>query len=209
MVKNGMRSGRVRYRPSCKDCHSKSVMFRAKNSVARKLYVNEYNRRVGKVKKHPCLVCGFLCYKKYKDAFCSDKCRFLFFIDKQESCWIWKGALNRSGYGKFSMNSKTVVASRASYLLFNGDIADKKFICHMCDIPSCVNPSHLWVGSHVENMQDMVAKGRAASRLSVSDVLFIRELIENGCSNNEICEKFKISCGHVSNIVSKRIWKHV
>jgi len=78
-------------------------------------------------------------------------------------CWIWSGSTNRKGYGSFGYGPKCkpIGAHRVSYLIFNGSIPDKLQVLHKCDTPSCINPKHLFLGTHQENMNDMVSKGRA------------------------------------------------
>lgn len=77
-------------------------------------------------------------------------------------CWLWTKALDEKGYGHFSINSKHHKAHRAAYQVYNGDIPKGLSVCHSCDIRSCVNPHHLYLGTHKENMQDMVNKKRSA-----------------------------------------------
>lgn len=88
----------------------------------------------------------------------------------ESGCWIWmastlipsaKSKGNRVAYGCFTVGKKSISAHRASYKFFVGYIPDGMSVCHSCDIPLCVNPSHLFIGSHKDNMQDMVKKGRA------------------------------------------------
>ncbi len=90
--------------------------------------------------------------------------RFSESIDFGEStgdCWVWQGALNLDRYGRFMLNGKYVAAHRFSYLSFVGPIPeDKPCILHDCDNPPCVNPLHLHPGTHKQNMEEMVARGR-------------------------------------------------
>ena len=78
-------------------------------------------------------------------------------------CWIWKKALAINGYGKIAWKEKSMPAHRISYSLFIGKIPNGTFVCHKCDVKSCVNPEHLFLGTHTENMKDMHRKGRGNS----------------------------------------------
>lgn len=90
----------------------------------------------------------------------ADKARFWSMAKNSKYCWNWQGCKNKDGYGKFRHNFKVILAHRMSYLIINGTIGDGMLICHTCDNPSCVNPSHLFEGTHEDNMADMKSKGR-------------------------------------------------
>jgi len=212
-TENATKKNQKYYKNFCRKCNSKQVQKFNTGNEKRKKYMREYTRRKGIVKEYPCETCGALCYKKYAKAFCSDKCRFLSYVDcanNIKECWIWNGALNKKGYGKVCFKeNKTAIASRVSYEIFKGPIEVGLYICHMCDNPRCVNPDHLWVGTHVENMTDMRKKGRQSSKLKSCDVCEIRKLWEDGYSQCKIMEKFHIASPSVSNIISRRNWKYV
>lgn len=82
---------------------------------------------------------------------------------KGKNCWIWQGNIGNDGYGKFitSIPKKTVRAHRYSWSLANGNIPVDMLVCHTCDVPLCVNPAHLFLGTPLDNTRDMIAKGRA------------------------------------------------
>jgi len=80
----------------------------------------------------------------------------------ESGCWIWNASVNYRGYGKFQLKSNTTAgAHRVSWELHFGKIPDGLYVCHKCDIPSCVNPNHLFLGTAKDNTADMHKKGRS------------------------------------------------
>lgn len=80
-----------------------------------------------------------------------------------DGCWVWTASVIRSGYGRFGLQgagARTVGAHRFSFELANGPIPDGMCICHRCDNPKCVRPSHLFLGSFSDNTRDAINKGR-------------------------------------------------
>jgi hypothetical protein len=196
----------------CNKCRSQQVMTYTKNNIdKRKVYMRSYVRRIGRVKEYPCEACSKPCYKSCKKAYCSDECRFMAHVVKTDDCWLWKGALNRNGYGKLSFgNNKSATAHRVSYKIFKGSIDNDLFVCHMCDVRNCVNPDHLWLGDHNENMIDMLDKGRKYTRLTPDDVLKIRSLYERkDHSKQKLQVMFNISWGHLNDIIRRKVWVHI
>lgn len=134
---------------------------------------------------------------------------------KTPGCWVWKGTLNRGGYGKF----RGLGAHRASYMFYIGKIPKGKYVCHNCpggDNPACVNPDHLWLGTAKENTNDMVKKLRGMhgtksnlAFLNEEKVLDIRRMRLKGSSYKEIAEMYNISWVTICSICKNRSWKHV
>jgi hypothetical protein len=78
------------------------------------------------------------------------------------SCWLWQGSTHRQGYGRVGYKgNRAAFAHRVSWELTHGPIPDGAHVLHRCDNPPCVNPAHLFLGTHQDNMRDMADKGRA------------------------------------------------
>ncbi len=77
-------------------------------------------------------------------------------------CWLWKLSCRPGGYGAFSFHGQSVDAHRFAYSALVGPIPRDLFVLHQCDVPACVNPDHLFVGTQSDNMQDAFKKGRGS-----------------------------------------------
>lgn len=133
----------------------------------------------------------------------------------QEACWIWQGYVSR-GYGSVSMNGRPVRAHRAAWLLTRGEIPCGLFLCHSCDQPLCCNPSHLWLGTHTDNVRDCVAKGRHAhgetaktAKLSEAQALEIVRLMGTREPRASIARRFGVTVHALYRITGGRSWKHL
>jgi hypothetical protein len=80
----------------------------------------------------------------------------------ETDCWLWEGSKNPDGYGYFTHDNVRWAAHRASYEAFNGLIPENYLVRHTCDTPSCVNPTHLIVGTSRDNARDTASRGRNA-----------------------------------------------
>jgi len=128
-----------------------------------------------------------------------------------DECWDWIAYCLKSGYGWLRINNINYLAHRVAYHLTYGGLS--QHLCHKCDNPSCCNPNHLFEGSHKNNAEDMVAKGRssrgqnhARAKLTEKDVFQIRS---SNKTNAEEAERFRISRPQISRIRSRKNWKHI
>lgn len=81
-------------------------------------------------------------------------------INENTGCMEWQGFIDKTKYGRISIDGASRYTHRVSYRLFKGEVPEDLCVCHSCDNPTCVNPDHLWLGTHLENMQDRDKKGR-------------------------------------------------
>jgi len=144
-------------------------------------------------------------------------------------CWESTSNREKKEYGKINISGKSYSLHRISYLIWNKNFPNN-LCCHTCDNPLCVNPLHLWDGTHEENMRDMVAKGRAkgmgkngynldgrgvknnSSKLTEEQVLSIRREYKGVPQKNnmsELAEKYMVSWSSISRIISRATWSHI
>jgi len=105
------------------------------------------------------------------DAVENAKTRFMKFINDPksiDSCWEWGGFIKETGYGQFRLNrDKMITAHRASFMIFNNEIPEGLCVLHKCDNRKCVNPSHLFLGTNQDNVDDREKKGRNNSPFKI------------------------------------------
>lgn len=137
----------------------------------------------------------------------------------ESGCWLWTGGLDKDGYGVFWKDLTTARAHRSSYELLKGTIPDGLQVLHSCDIPSCVNPDHLFLGTHNDNMKDKSSKNRQTklcgsqvynAKLTENDVVIIKQLLtKSTLRQSDIAGIFNICEGSISQINRGIAWKHV
>lgn len=133
-------------------------------------------------------------------------------------CWTWTAALNNYGYGAIGSGGRggpTLGSHRVSWEIHNGPIPYNFHVLHKCDNPKCVNPDHLFLGTHAENMADRDAKGRQSrtmgsahgrAKLTEAQVLAIRE---DSRLHREISIEYGIDKAVVSRIKRRKLWAHI
>lgn len=143
------------------------------------------------------------------------------FID-EDGCWICDNhCRNTDGYPIKKVNGHFKNISHIMYKRVHGEnsIPNGMFLLHSCDNPNCINPDHLSIGTHAENMQQMVDRGRQKNqtgslnemaKLKESDVIEIKKLLKDGTLfHREIAEKYNVSRGTITDINNNRKWSHI
>jgi hypothetical protein len=132
------------------------------------------------------------------------------YTDKSDDCWLWTGTINGNGYGYFTLTvggRRKVLAHRAAYEDKRGPIPEGKSVRHRCDTPACVNPAHLSVGSHKDNMNDMARRQRSGrSKLTRDQVRYIRF---SSAGPGNLGQVFGISREAVYNVRKRKSYKNV
>lgn len=135
-------------------------------------------------------------------------------VGPKDECWPWIGCLV-NGYGQFKLAYQNYKAHRLAYMIHTSFDPGLLIVCHICDKPSCCNPSHLFLGTHDDNSKDMVRKGRSVrhlgedhgqSKLTEAEVLEIRERVGT-CA--EVGAEYGISAAMVCLIGNQKNWTHL
>ena len=110
------------------------------------------------------LFCTRTCFREYRAAHAAE--RFMEKVERSpDGCWLWTASKRRRGYGQFALrDNRPIPAHRASWILFHGEIPDGMCVLHRCDVPACVNPDHLFLGTKQDNSIDMAEKGRVKNQ---------------------------------------------
>lgn len=135
-------------------------------------------------------------------------------------CWIWTARVGGKGYGYMSYEQGSqceIGAHRISWLLHRGEIPEGRYVCHRCDVPSCVNPDHLFLGTALENKGDCDQKGRARyvtrrgeasnkAKLTVEAVLDIRSGTQTSA---EYARKYGVTPSTIRYVKRRQSWSHI
>lgn len=145
-----------------------------------------------------------------------------FVPDPNSGCWLWLGRERGSNaYGGIKVNGRYLVAHRFSWELHNGEIPVGLIVCHRCDNSACVNPAHLFIGTHKDNEIDKLAKGRRGdvgtktplrgeanckAKLTDAKVLAIRE---DARPQRVIAKEYGTTQSAIWKVKTRRTWRHV
>lgn len=141
-------------------------------------------------------------------------------IVHDDECWTWQSKKYTNGYGCFRWRLRGYLAHRVSCWLSHGYLPSNMLVCHKCDNPQCVNPSHLFLGDYADNCKDKMDKGRGNIQkgerngktfLSDVQVSEIKWLLENtDLMQQEIADMYSIpNVNTVSRIKNNKRWQHI
>lgn len=135
--------------------------------------------------------------------------------EPNSGCYLWTRRVHRR-YGRLTVRHGWILeAHRAAWITSRGDIPKGLFVCHKCDVPICVNPSHLFLGTHTDNMRDMIAKGRKRTTKGEANPgaklteQAVREIRGDSRSNQAVARSYGVSKSLVSAVRNGIVWKDV
>jgi len=150
--------------------------------------------------------------------------RFWKLVRKTDACWLWAGNIGRDGYGRIrASKTELLLAHRLSWMIHFVAIPEGMFVCHKCDNPKCVNPEHLFLGTPLDNMRDMIAKGRerhvnlygsehGMAKLNEEKVMDIRRTYlkySRDYGAPALAKKYGVTKTTIKNVANNKIWRHV
>ncbi len=144
----------------------------------------------------------------------TDLKRFWSKVNQNDDCWLWVGALRQTKksrklhYGSFKIGGragKNYLVHRVSYAIAKGEPGQKE-VCHSCDTPLCVNPSHLWTGTQDDNLRDRDEKNHHYKILTIEQV---REIFTSCETHHRLGNRYGVSQGTIYDLKTGRTWSRV
>ena len=137
-------------------------------------------------------------------------------VEKTATCWLWMGSRHKTGYGQLYWNGRTTRATHVAWESTNGPVPIGIFVLHTCDNPPCVNPDHLFLGTHLTNAQDKEFKGRghqprgernSHAKLTTDQVMAIRNRYTQGsCTYGGLATEYGVGDEAIRRIVLGMTW---
>jgi len=138
-----------------------------------------------------------------------------------DGCWLWLGPISwtkckkgmNGGYGRARINDRYIASNRAMWMAVKGPIPDGLEVCHTCDVRHCVNPRHLYLGTHSQNIVDCRKRGRLkvphGIKLSEEKVREIVRLTAEGWTTTELAEEYGVWPLTINKVLTRQSWKDV
>ena len=191
--------------PACEGCGRTDLPYEAKGLCQRCYGSRNRTRKI------------IISSVRAADILREDRERFWSHVDKDRDsagrgCWLWP-TLEPNTYGAIGIGGAHILAHRVSYALAHGETPRGILVCHKCDVRNCVNPDHLFLGTHADNMQDALAKGRMAvgearenaklTRVTAEEIRVLR----GSLSLRELADRYQVSTSTISRVVGNLRWK--
>jgi hypothetical protein len=135
-------------------------------------------------------------------------------VQKTDTCWLWTGARLANGYPVLTLYDIVYYAHRVSWCIHHGDPGNHQ-VLHRCDVPNCINPHHLFLGTQRDNMQDCKNKGRSSQpphkyKLTEAQVQTIKQIHAAGLMGYRLLgQAYNVDRTTIRNIIKGRRWKHI
>lgn len=140
--------------------------------------------------------------------------------EPNSGCWLWFGIFDKNGYGRFPLyldgKNRVLLAHRISWEIYRGE-TNGLFVLHKCDVPACINPDHLFLGTQADNMADCARKGRAVGnrglvvgeKHGMSKLTWeaVREIRDSSLTQYQLADKFGVHQSLVSLVQRRKIWR--
>jgi hypothetical protein len=140
------------------------------------------------------------------------------YIKNNESgCWIWSSSLNHDGYGRIFFKGTRKMAHVVAFEIYREEVPAGMKVCHTCDVRCCVNPSHLFLGTQLDNVRDMITKGRANipkgsmkknSKIDEKTAILIKRGLVAGVTPTKLAITLSVSRHIVFSIKNGKSWRH-
>lgn len=135
-------------------------------------------------------------------------------ISDPGACWLWSAG-RRGAYGRIWIGGSARAAHRVSWELHHGPVPEGMIVCHKCDVPACVNPDHLFIGTYADNTADMISKGRGVlsgssnhnAKYTEEQISHAVSLVRNGYSQTTAAKETGVHIVTLNAVLHGRQWR--